>query len=265
MTDQDLELQEINPESDDLQLQGSPKKKRRIWRELRLIVIIFFMVLIFRSVCFEPFRIPSGSMIPSLMIGDLIIVNKMAYGVKVPFSDFSFMDFNSNPIYLAGKSDPQRGDVVVFKYPKDKSINYVKRVIGLPGDTIEIKNKKIFINDIAIETKEISGGSIIKEMDDKFTIYNLKFFESLTGEHRHIIQQDSDNYYQVNFDKLKIPPGKFFVMGDNRDFSYDSRFWGLVSREDIKGKAIYVGFSLIMPKNGQSFRFRENRFLKIIN
>ncbi len=116
-------------------------KKQKIIKEVKSIFWILVLVLTFRSVFFEPFRIPSGSMIPTLMIGDFILVNKMSYGFKVPFSDYW-----TDPTYLFGKSNPERGDVVVFKYPKDTSINYIKRVVGLPGDTIEIKRKIVYIN-----------------------------------------------------------------------------------------------------------------------
>jgi len=233
-------------------------RKKKILKELKSIGLILFFVLIFRSVMFEPFRIPSGSMIPTLMIGDFILVNKMAFGFKVPFSDMF-----SDPIYVFSKDNPRRGDVIVFKYPKDPSINYIKRVIGIPGDSIEIRNKKIYVNGNKIENKEITatkkGKEIIGDMDDKFKGYTLKFFETKLGEHTHIIQQDDDNFYKVDYDKRIVPKGKFFVMGDNRDFSYDSRFWGFVPHEYIKGRAVFVWFSMILPFSDHDFKFRPWR------
>jgi len=240
-------------------------KKQKFISEAKSIFIIIISVLTFRSVFFEPFRIPSGSMIPTLMIGDFILVNKFAYGFKVPFTDFVLGDTSFNPIYIAGKSDPKRGDVVVFKYPKELSVNYIKRVVGLPGDTLEIRNKVVYINDLAIEPHEIDGKAIMADMDDKFKGYNLKFNKVKTGEHEHIIQQDNDNYFKVDFDKITIPAGKFFMMGDNRDFSYDSRYWGFISHEQIKGRAMFVWFSFIFPFGENPMKFRPNRIGTLIN
>ena len=121
----------------------------------RCVLILLVMILTFRSVFFEPFRIPSGSMIPTLVIGDFILVNKFSYGFKVPFSDLSLktLNINWNPIYIFGSKDPERGDVIVFKYPRNPAFNYIKRVVGVPGDTIEIKNKVVHINGEAYERK----------------------------------------------------------------------------------------------------------------
>ncbi len=229
-------------------------KKEKFVKEAKSITLILVGVLIFRSVFFEPFRIPSGSMIPTLMIGDFILVNKMAYGFKVPFSDWF-----SDPIYVTKSDLPKRGDVVVFKYPKDKSVNYIKRVVGLPGDTIEIRNKEVFINNKPIKTEEIPGKEIMADMDDKFLEYNLKFYKTMTGEHTHTIQQDTENYYKTDFEQQVIPEGQLFVMGDNRDFSYDSRFWGYVPFEYVKGEAILVWFSMIFPFGEHAFKFRPWR------
>ena len=234
-------------------------KKEYLKKEVKSISLILLVVLIFRSMLFEPFKIPSGSMIPTLMIGDFILVNKYSYGLKLPFSDVNLFGFNSDPIYLFGKENPKRGDVIVFKYPNDKSINYIKRVIGLPGDTIEIKNKNVYVNDKPIDVKPINGKRIMDDMDDKFKGYNLLFFESETGKHKHVIQQDGNNYFRSDFNKRVIPKGKYFVMGDNRDFSSDSRFWGYVPRKNIKGKALFVWFSMIFPWNDDPLKFRPWR------
>lgn len=240
-------------------------KKEKMIKETKSIILIIIAVLTFRSVFFEPFRIPSGSMIPTLMIGDFILVNKFSYGFKVPFTDLTLGDKSFDPVYLFGKSDPKRGDVVVFKYPKDLSVNYIKRVIGVPGDTLEIRNKVVYINDKPIEPKEFDGKEVMADMDDKFKGYNLKFYRTKTGDHDHVIQQDNDNYFKVDFDKITIPQGKFFMMGDNRDFSYDSRYWGFISHEQIKGRAMFVWFSFIFPFGENPMKFRPGRIGTAIN
>lgn len=241
------------------------KRKREFLRELRNIVLILAALLIFRSVFYEPYRIPSGSMIPTLKIGDFILVNKFAYGFKLPFSDLAIFDINWKPVYLFGKEEVKRGDVIVFKWPKDPSINYIKRVIAGPGDEIEIKNKVLFINGVAVETKEIDGSHFLKEMDAQYQGNSFRFFESKLSGKKFFIQQDEDNIYSSHLEKTKLPPGKYFVLGDNRDYSSDSRFWGFVSHEDIRGKAIFVWFSMTMGLNNETFKVRSERIFKEIN
>jgi signal peptidase I len=265
MSDSDITEQQVevdNPEPPPIPTEAiviPVTRRKKILRESISIFLIITGVFIFRSVFFEPFRIPSGSMIPTLMIGDFILVNKFSYGFKIPFSDMAIGDINWDPIYLFGKDTPKRGDVIVFKYPKSPSINYIKRVIGLPGDEIEIIDKKIHINGEPISIKEVSGSGIMSDMDEKFKAYNLKFYNSKTGEHSHLIQQDGDNYFKTDYAKRKVPKGKYFVMGDNRDFSYDSRFWGFVPEKNIKGRALFVWFSMIIPLGEHAFKFRPGR------
>ena len=236
-------------------------KKEKFKKEAKSIFWIIFLVLAFRSTFFEPFKIPSGSMIPTLMIGDFILVNKMSYGLKVPFSDWF-----SDPIYLFEPSKPERGDVIVFKYPKDESINYIKRVVGLPGDTIEILNKKLYINDEEIETVDFDGSKIMEDMDEKFQNLNFRFFKTKTGEHVHITQIHEDNIFNSNYPRKTIPEGNYFVMGDNRDFSSDSRSWGFVPFENIKGEAMLVWFSLSLPfAYEEVYNFRPWRIETLID
>ncbi|MCB9094624.1 MAG: signal peptidase I [Halobacteriovoraceae bacterium] len=218
------------------------KKKKTFKEEFPSLVIIIFVVLVFRSVLFEPYKIPTGSMIPTLMIGDYILVNKFAYGLKVPFSDWF-----GEPTYISGPSQPKKGEVIVFKYPIDPSFNYIKRVVGVPGDTIEVIDKVLYINDKPVEMDEFDGKEIMEDMDDKFKDFNFRFYHSKTGEHEHVIQLDTENYYSANFEKITIPENMFFVMGDNRDHSHDSRGWGFVPMENIKGEALFVWFSMTLP------------------
>jgi signal peptidase I len=236
-------------------------RKQKFFKETKSISLIIILVLAFRSVFYEPFRIPSGSMIPTLMIGDFILVDKFAFGFKLPFSDW-FTD----PVYLAGKKEPQRGDIIVFKYPQDTSVNYIKRVIGLPGDFVEIRNKIVYINDKPLENPtETDAAPYMADMDDKFKIYNLKFYWAQTGDHRHIIAEDVGNYYRPDYEKIQVPPENYFVMGDNRDFSADSRFWKFVPFKYVKGKARLVWFSMIFPWDETGFKLRPKRIGTVLN
>lgn len=257
MSDDQLERELSENES----VETSSTKK--FFKEFKSIVLIVVTVLAFRSTFFEPFKIPSGSMIPTLLIGDFILVNKFAYGFKVPFSDWF-----SDPIYLTGPQRPERGDVIVFKYPKNPELNYIKRVVGLPGDTVQIIDKVVYINDQPVNVEAIDGTEIMEDMDDKFKRFNFKFFKTQTGEHEHVTQVDEDNIYMANFNKIQVPEDKYFVMGDNRDFSADSRIWKFVPFENIKGEAIMVWFSLSFPwpwSNGdETFKFRPWRIGTLI-
>lgn len=230
------------------------EKKKKIIREIKSIVILVVVIFAFRSTFFEPFRIPSGSMIPTLMIGDFLLVNKFAYGFKVPFSDMY-----TDPVYIYKREPPKRGDVIIFKYPKDPSLNYIKRVIGLPGDTVEMVDKQIFVNGQLIETKEFDGTKIMSDMDDSFKAYRFKFYKTQTGEHNHTIQLTDDSMVLSSFPKIEVPANHYFVMGDNRDFSADSRYWGFVPFENIKGEALFVWFSFILPFSETPMKFRPHR------
>ncbi len=182
---------------------------------------ILFFVLLIRSFIVEPYKIPSGSMIPTLMIGDFILVDKNIYGYKLPLTNITIID-NENP---------NRGDVVVFKYPENQNINYIKRVIGLPGDTILYKNKKLFVND---------QENILNKINHKFNPIEIAdgtvFLEKIDDREYLILNQTAPSF---NF-KYTVPPDTYFVLGDNRDNSNDSRYWGPVPKENLVGKAFYI-------------------------
>ena len=217
-------------------------RKEKFKKEAKSSFWIILAVLIFRSVLFEPFKIPSGSMIPTLLIGDFILVNKFAYGFKVPFSDWF-----SDPIYFSTPEKPERGDVIVFKYPRDESFNYIKRVVGLPGDSIEVVDKVVYVNNEPLQLEEFGAEEIQQDMDDKYKNYNFKYFKTKTGDHKHVTQVHEDNVFSANYPKIEVPKGHYFVMGDNRDFSADSRSWGFVPFQNIKGEAILIWFSFSFP------------------
>ena len=185
---------------------------------------ILLAVFIIRSFIVEPFKIPSGSMMPTLISGDFIVVNKFSYGIRFPV-------WNKTLINL-GK--PNRGDVFVFHYPEDPSIDYIKRVIGLPGDEIRYENKELFINGTIINKTFL--GKYSYTFNENEMLEASEFIETLDNSNYSILVHDipSENY------KFNVPEGHYFAMGDNRDNSSDSRVWGFVSDELLVGKAFFI-------------------------
>lgn len=195
----------------------------------------FFPVLLFvfviRSFIVEPFKIPSGSMMPTLIAGDFIAVNKFSYGVRFPVIN--------NVLIPNGM--PERGDVVVFHYPMDTSIDYIKRVIGLPGDIIKYENKKLFINDKLVP--HVFEKDYEYMMNENYRVPAQEFTETL-GEVKHSILIHNVEGESGSF---VVPEGNYFVMGDNRDNSSDSRVWGFVSEDLLVGKAFIIWLNLSEP------------------
>lgn len=204
---------------------GARKYKEPVVVEYaRFLFPVFLIVLVIRGFLVEPFKIPSGSMLPTLEVGDFILVNKFSYGIRSPLGYKKLVDFGS----------PERGDVIVFRYPEDPSIDYIKRVIGTPGDRVTYRNHKLFINGEFIKTDLVSD----YEKDRNF--YDL--VENLPGISHHILINKGGSFIP-NVDDLIIPEGKYFVMGDNRDNSRDSRYWGFVPDANLKGRAFFIWFS----------------------
>ena len=187
---------------------GEGKKAKSTIREyVEAIGTALLLALFIRTFIVQAFKIPSGSMIPTLQIGDHILVNKLAYGIRIPFWDKYLVEFKK----------PQRGDVVVFIFPEDRSKDFIKRVIGVEGDVVEVRNKKIYINTRLVDDPHAYFGG-----------------EDPLGEGLHI----GDDYGPKG-----VPENHIFVMGDNRDRSYDSRFWGFVDLEEVRGKAFLIYWS----------------------
>lgn len=189
------------------------QKKNLVREYVEAIAIAILLALFIRTFIVQAFKIPSGSMLPTLKIGDHLLVSKFSYGLRMPFSGTQIIPWN----------EPERGDVIVFKFPKDRSVDYIKRVVGVAGDTVTIKDKRLFING-----------------------------EAVTDPHAHFTSSliiDANAGPRDNFGPVTVPKDAVFVMGDNRDNSYDGRFWGFVDQRDILGKAfiLYWSWDLEQP------------------
>ena len=201
---------------------------------------VILIVFLLRSFLFEPFKIPSGSMIPTLQVGDLILVNKFYYGVRLPVINTK----------IIANHDPKPGDVMVFRYPVDTRVDYIKRVVGVPGDEVAYLNQRLVINGQEVPTKPLG------EFYDEDSLRYAPMYSELLGtvEHRILVDPKRPAFYggEKSFPMsencrytpqgvvCKVPPGHYFMMGDNRDNSQDSRFWGFVPDENIVGKAFFV-------------------------
>ena len=214
-----------------------------------VIISVFFL----RSFLVEPFKIPSGSMIPTLLVGDLILVNKFHYGLRVPVLNTKITEGEK----------PQRGDVMVFRYPPKPSLDYIKRVVGLPGDTVAYLNKRLTINGKPIETESVP------EFFDEDSMRYFKQYQETLGSQPHRLLNDDDRpafipgvekfpgfeacRYTIEGVTCTVPEGQYFMMGDNRDNSMDSRYWGFVPEKNIVGKAFFVWMNFGSLKRIGSF------------
>jgi signal peptidase I len=204
---------------------------------------VILAVFLLRSFLVEPFKIPSGSMLPTLLVGDFILVNKFTYGIRLPIVNLKVVELGS----------PQRGDVMVFRYPRDESVDYIKRVIGLPGDKVAWVGKRLFINDREVATKP--AGEFVHRERYQVT---RQYAETIDGrEHLMLIEQDAPPVlpfveqfphrenctYTAEGVTCTVPAGHYFMMGDNRDNSQDSRVWGFVPDRNIVGRAFFIWFN----------------------
>lgn len=204
------------------------KTKGGVIREYAESIIIAILIALFiRAFIVQAFKIPSGSMEPTLLIGDHLLVNKFIYGIKLPFIDQKVLVYK----------EPQREDIIVFIFPKDKTKDFIKRVVGVAGDTIEIRRKKIYING--------------KLWQDSHGVYR-------DSEVTSLVPRD-------NFGPVMVPPGHVMVMGDNRDRSYDSRFWGFVPIDQIKGKALILYWSWDKLSDNLLGKVRFKRIGKLLH
>ena len=181
-----------------------------IYSYIKSLAIAFMLVLPLKHFVVEGYRVPTGSMEDTILVGDFLLANKFIYGAKVPFTDWR----------LPAIRDPKQGDIVIFKFPKDPDLNYVKRCVAGPGQQVVIRDKVVYVDGVRFD-------------DVEFT----KFSD------RNIIKEGLENSNRDNLGPFTVPPNSFFMMGDNRDNSYDSRFWGFVPRENILGKALFLYLS----------------------
>tara|TARA_Y100001936_G_scaffold253847_1_gene321592 strand:+ start:10936 stop:11739 length:804 start_codon:yes stop_codon:yes gene_type:complete len=220
-----------------------------------VICIVFFL----RSFLVEPFKIPSGSMIPTLLVGDFILVNKYIYGIRLPVINYKVFDI----------SIPERGDVMVFRYPENPSMDYIKRIVGVPGDLITYRNKQLTINGHLVNMKH-TGEYTYVESGINY-VYSQRYEELMNGHIHNIIvnpqmpsvqlagvrqfpSYENCTYSYSGF-TCKVPAGSYFTMGDNRDSSSDSRYWGFVPESNIVGKAFMVWWNFNdLSRIGQSIK-----------
>jgi signal peptidase I len=202
-----------------------PIKVKSTFREYaEALAIAILLALFIRTFVVQAFKIPSGSMKPTLVIGDHLLVNKFIYGIRIPIIDRFLIEFNK----------PKRGNIIVFKWPKDESKDFIKRVIGIEGDIIEIKNDILYVNGKKVVTEYVS-----KYNDNDISEADL--YEEFLGERKHYILDQYVKY--EDFGPITVPENSVFVMGDNRDNSQDSRYWGFVTLNKIKGEALIIYWS----------------------
>ncbi|AXR07203.1 signal peptidase I [Salinimonas sediminis] len=218
---------------------------------------VIAFVLVLRSFLYEPFQIPSGSMMPTLLVGDFILVEKYAYGLKDPVVRHKFLETGT----------PERGDIVVFKYPEDPNIDYIKRVVGMPGDTVIYQNKQVFIRpkctgENSAECKKLQPVPVTFKSRGEF-VQNmaplLRYTEQLGEVEHDVLRHPTRKDMPARFytqpgtrsDEWLVPEGEYFVMGDNRDNSRDSRYWGFVPDANLVGKAVAIWISFEFERSAE--------------
>lgn len=235
------------------------KQKPGFWtpENLRQLAVFLVLILAFRWSVASPYQVPTASMEPTIKVGDRLLAYKLAYDLKIPFTDYVLMSW----------ADPKAGDIIVFKYPKEPDIDYVKRIVGLPGDKIRVENNILYINGKAQERIDHDNDrSILADIHDNPDIKTLSV-EKL-GDLDHWVIQDKGNNaffslsmkYPSDGGEYTVPENSYFCMGDNRDNSTDSRTWGQVPREYVKGKALFVMWSAFSMDDSFWPKIRWNRF-----
>ncbi len=216
----------------------SPRRRRAdestgrwLWEWVKSISVAILLFLIIRTFAVEAFKIPTGSMEKTLLVGDFLLVNKAVYGAQVPFTG----------VRLPAIENPERGDIVVFEYPLDRSKNYVKRVVGLPGDKVGMRGGELYVNGERLDE------SYVQHTQPGNDYYDSQF----EWQRQHLAPEVNGDTYRPTRDDwgpILVPSGRYFVMGDNRDNSQDSRYWGFVDRAEIKGRPLFIYYSFDRSK-----------------
>jgi len=231
------------------------KNKQSLSYKVVSFTLLILAILLLRYSVIEPYKIPSGSMIPTLKIGDHIFVNKLAYGLRLPFMG-----------EVKEWSEPKRGDVVIFAPPLDNGKVYVKRLVGLPGDKIRVEDDKLYVNDKFIQKVETKFYPVMNDVadDEQYVPENYTLYkEDLEGIQHYALQlKDRNRLYAPFSTEVVVPDGSLFFMGDNRDNSEDSRVWGFASRHEVRGKAMFIWLSLNWKKMFSPSWIRFERFGK---
>ena len=240
---------EVNQTSEQLR----KKQSRSDWFQLLWLALL---ALCIRSCAFEPYNIPSSSMVPTLLVGDYLFISKYDYGYSKHSFPFSI------PLIPRGRifnNPPKRGDIVVFKWPKDQKTDYIKRIIGMPGEKVQIIGGRLYINDTVVPRDKLGEENWLTESgNQRYTRYE----ETLPGGLKHDIYELNDHMVLDNIEPVYVPEGQYFVLGDNRDNSQDSRYFGLVPEELLEGKARLIFYST--NGNGWFFQFwRWTEFVRL--
>lgn len=230
----------IDPE-DLLDLTTAPQKGEGLWDTIKTVLIAVVIAIGVRTFAYEPFSIPSGSMIPTLLVGDYLFVSKASYGYSRHSLPFSLPLVPGDRVAFEA---PERGDVAVFKLPTDGRTDYIKRIVGLPGDRIQVKGGILHINGKAVKRERLDD--LVYQDTNGFYHHAARYMETLPGGRQHLIVEETDSAPQDNTRIFTVPEGHYFGMGDNRDNSKDSRYLmevGFIPRENLVGRAEFIFFS----------------------